>query len=180
MRDGTDPRRQRPRPRSLRCTYGVVAAQRAPNEQNGPTPHVPNLCCAVYDGSVPAWHCTDCDLGVANGAGTWRCTAGVTPASTRTRDRGTEARPEARTGPSPLYHPQWQATTRSPGNLRRHHRQPPQRPADGQQRAALRREGDWNTKKGPRGLISPSRRMFSTAPVGSYPLVLPRDTGSPL
>ena len=42
------------------------------------------------------------------------------------------------------------------------------RPAAGRQRAALRREGDGTRS---RGLISPSRRMFSTAPVGVYPLV---------
>ena len=36
----------------------------------------------------------------------------------------------------------------------------PPRPADGQQRAALTRS---------RGLISPSHRVFSTAPTGSYP-----------
>ena len=40
---------------------------------------------------------------------------------------------------------------------------PPRRPADGQQRAALRREGDGTQS---RGLISPSRHMFSTAPAG--------------
>ena len=33
---------------------------------------------------VPALHFTDCEDGVANGAGPWRCTAGVTLASTRT------------------------------------------------------------------------------------------------
>ena len=38
---------------------------------------------------------------------------------------------------------------------------PPRRPADGQQRAALRREGDGTRS---RGLINPCRRMFSTAP----------------
>ena len=32
---------------------------------------------------------------IANGAGPWRCTAGVTPASTRTRDRRTEAQQTA-------------------------------------------------------------------------------------
>ena len=41
---------------------------------------------------------------------------------------------------------------------------PPQRPADGQQRAALR-ERVTGHQEGSRGLISPSRRMFSTAPV---------------
>ena len=37
----------------------------------------------------------------ANGAGPRRCTAGVTPASVRTRDRKTQAQ---RTPPGPLYH----------------------------------------------------------------------------
>ena len=84
----------------------------------------------------------------------------MTPASTRTRDRWTEAR----TGPGHLC----------PRNGRRPHTfqgtcddtasWPPQRPADGQQRAALR-ERVTGHQEGSRGLISPSRRMFSTAPV---------------
>ena len=88
----------------------------------------------------------------------------MTPASTRTRDRWTEAR----TGPGPLY----------PRNGRRPHAVqgtcddtaswPPQRPADGQQRAALR-ERVTGHQEGSRGLINPSRRMFSTAPVRGYP-----------
>ena len=41
---------------------------------------------------------TGCARLAANGAGPRRCTAGVTPASVRTRDRRTEAR----TGPGPL------------------------------------------------------------------------------
>ena len=41
---------------------------------------------------------TGCAGLAANGAGPRRCTAGVTPASVRTRDRRTEAR----TGPGPL------------------------------------------------------------------------------
>ena len=71
----------------------------APNGTNRPTTHVPQpllhlvrrlrASLALY-----GWLC-----GVANGAGPWRCTAGVTPASTRTRD----SRTEARTGPGPLY-----------------------------------------------------------------------------
>ena len=84
----------------------------------------------------------------------------MTPASTRTRD----SRTEARTGPGPLY----------PRNGKRPHTiqrvcddtasWPPRRPADGQQRAALR-ERVTGHQEGSRGLISPSRRMFSTAPV---------------
>ena len=90
----------------------------------------------------------------------WRCTAGVTPASTRTRDRWTEAR----TGSVPLN-----------GTCDDTASWPPQRPADGQQRAALRREGDGTR---PRGLIIPSRRKFSTAPAERLiPLVSTRDIG---
>ena len=84
----------------------------------------------------------------------------MTPASTRTRD----SRTEARTGPGPLY----------PRNGKRPHTiqrtcddtasWPPRRPADGQQRAALR-ERVTGHQEGSRGLISPSRRMYSTAPV---------------
>ena len=76
----------------------------------------------------------------------------MTPASTRTRDRWTEAR----TGPGPLC----------PRNGRRPHtiqgtcddtaNWPPQRPADGQQRAALR-ERVTGHQEGSRGLTSPSR-----------------------
>ena len=95
----------------------------------------------------------------------------MTPASTRTRDRWTEAR----TGPGPLC----------PRNGRRPHTiqgtcddtasWPPRRPADGQQWAALRREFDGTRSL---GLISPSRRMFSTAPArGLIPLVPTRDIG---
>ena len=56
--------------------------------------------------------------------------------------------------------------------MRRHLRWPLRRPADGQQRAH-RREGDGTRS---RGLISSSRRIFSTALVGSYPLVPTRFT----
>ena len=69
----------------------------------------------------------------------------MTPASTRTPDRWTEAR----TGPGPLY----------PRNGKRPHTiqrtcddtatWPPRRPADGQQRAALRREGDGTPRRFP-------------------------------
>ena len=47
---------------------------------------------------------TGCARLVANGAGPRRCTAGVTPASVRTRDRRTEARTP----------PQWQTTSGLP------------------------------------------------------------------
>ena len=87
----------------------------------------------------------------------------MTRASPRTRCRWTEAR----TGPGPLY----------PRNGKRPHTVQrtcddtaswlPQRPADGQQWAALRREGDGTRS---RGLISPSRRTFSTAPAGGLSL----------
>ena len=55
--------------------------------------------CCRYDAHVPHRHFTDCQDGAANGAGPLECTAGVTPASTRSWDRTTEAR----TGPGPLY-----------------------------------------------------------------------------
>ena len=44
-----------------------------------------NLCCSGYAVYVPSWHVTDSDVPLL----TERCTAGVTPASTRTRDRVT-------------------------------------------------------------------------------------------
>ena len=84
----------------------------------------------------------------------------MTPASTRTRDRWTEAR----TGPGPLYPrngkrpPTIQRTCDDTANW------PPRRPADGQQRAALR-ERVTGHQEGSRGLISPSRCMYSTAPL---------------
>ena len=90
----------------------------------------------------------------------------VTPASTRTQRREQALVPYAPAMASDHTH--------YPENFRRHLRWPPRRPADGQQRTTLRREGDrmrsW-------GLISPSRRTFSTAPAGAYPLVLTRGIG---
>ena len=95
----------------------------------------------------------------------------MTPASTRTGDR-TEARQTALVLCT--------SAMASDHTLSREHaptRWPPRRPADGQQRAALRRGSDGTRS---RGLSSPSRRMFSTAPAGvSFPLVPARDTGSP-
>ena len=105
-----------------------------------------NLCCTWDDAYVPLGHFTDCQDGAANGAGPWRCTAGVTPASVRTRDRRTEAR----TGPGPLC----PRNGKRPPTIQRTcddtARWPPRRPADGQQRAAGHREGS-------QGLTSPSR-----------------------
>ena len=84
----------------------------------------------------------------------------MTPASTRTRD----SRTEAQTGPGPLY----TRNGKRPHTIQRTCDDtaswPPRRPADGQQRAALR-ERVTGHQEGPRGLISPSRRMCSTAPV---------------
>ena len=39
-----------------------------------------SLCCTGYAAYVPLRHLTDCQDGVANGAGPSECTAGVTPA----------------------------------------------------------------------------------------------------
>ena len=46
----------------------------------------------------------------ASGAGPRRCTAGVAPASVRNWDRRTNAR----SGPGPVYTPQWQTTSELP------------------------------------------------------------------
>ena len=93
----------------------------------------------------------------------------MTPASTRTRDRGANR-------PRSSVPPQWQATTHYPENMGRHLRWPPRRPADGQQRAALR-ERVTGHQEGSRGLIIPSLRMLSTAPAGGLiPLVPARVT----
>ena len=92
-------------------------------------------------------------MGTARSASTYQ-----TLLRARTWDRTTEAR----TGPGELYPrngkrpPTIQRTCDDTASW------PPRRPADGQQRAALRREGDGTRSQ---GLISPSRRMFSTAPV---------------
>ena len=82
----------------------------------------------------------------------------MTPASTRTRDRWTEAR----TGPGPLYTRNGRRPHTIQGTCDDTASWPPRRPADDQQWVALRREGDGTRS---RGLISSSRRMFSTAPV---------------
>ena len=82
---------------------------------------------------VPVWHFYGKWCGVANGAGPWRCTAGVTPASTRTRDRWTEAR----TGPAPLCPRNGKRPHTFQGTCDDTASWPPRRPADGQQRAAL-------------------------------------------
>ena len=105
----------------------------------------------------------------ANGAGPRRRTAGVTPASVRTRDRKTEAR----TGPCPLY-TQWQITSELPRCDTTTTLWPPtRRPADGQQRAASRKRGH---QEGSRGLTSPSRRahLRRYCTVGAIRRCLPR------
>ena len=58
-------------------TYGVVAARRPPMWENNQHRMYRNLCCSGYDAYVPARHFTDCEDGVANGAGPWSSTAGV-------------------------------------------------------------------------------------------------------
>ena len=69
----------------------------------------------------------------------------MTPASTRTRD----SRTEARTGPGPLY----TRNGKRPHTIQRTCDDtatwPPRRPADGQQRAALRRGGDGTPRRVP-------------------------------
>ena len=83
----------------------------------------------------------------------------MTPASTRTWDRWTEAR----TGPGPLCPRNGRRPRTIQGTCDDTASWPPRRPADGQQRAALR-ERVTGHQEGSRGLINPSRRMFSTAP----------------
>ena len=73
--------------RGRRCTA-------AANAQNRQTPHV--LQPLLHSARRLRIVCS-----VVNRARPWRCTAGVTPASTRTRDRWTEARTDCH---SPLYH----------------------------------------------------------------------------
>ena len=68
----------------------------------------------------------------------------MTPASTRTRDRWTEAR----TGPGPLYTRNGRRPHTIQGTCDDTANWPPRRPADGQQRAALPREGDGTQSRG--------------------------------
>ena len=65
----------------------------AADGQELPTPHA--LLHSVRNGYVPARHLTDFEDDVAAGAGPRIGTAGVTPASVRTRSRRTEARQTA-------------------------------------------------------------------------------------
>ena len=81
----------------------------------------------------------------------------MTPASTRTRDRWTEAR----TGPCPLCPRSGKRPPTIQGTCDDTASWSPRSPADGLQRAALREESDGTRS---RGLIRPSRR--STAPAG--------------
>ena len=129
-------------------------------DDNRPTLHVPQPLLHLvrpptcHSGTLRIVRC------VANGAGPSECTAGVTPAPSENLGQTTEAR----TGPGPLYPrngkrpPTIQRTCDDTATW------PPRRPADGQQRAALR-ERVTGHQEGSRGLINPSRRMFSTAPV---------------
>ena len=99
----TDPRGHGPKAPDLHCTYGVVAARRLPMGEV--FQHLLH-CTHRY---VPAWHFTDCEDGDANGADPRRCTAGVTAASVRTRDRRTEVRqtaPDLYTPAMAIDHPQ--------------------------------------------------------------------------
>ena len=130
----------------------------APNAQNRPTRAYRDLCCTWYAGYVPVWHFMDGDVALPTeqARGGVR-TAGVTPATTRTRDRRTEARQTALvlcTSAMASDHP----------HSREHastHPLAPRSPADGQQGDGPPREGDGTMSW---GLISPSRRMFSTVP----------------
>ena len=144
-------------------TYGGRRCTAAPNVSTTANPRTyRSLCCTLYDAYVPAWHITDGDDGAANGAGPSECTAGVTPAPSENLGTGRLRREQA---PVPC----------TPRNGRRPHTiqgtcddtasWPPRRPADGQQRAGPQRERVTGHQEGSRGLIIPSRRMFSTAPV---------------
>ena len=141
----------------------------APNARNRPTTHVPQPLLHLVRRLRASLASYGLRCGVANGAGPWRCAAGATLPP---RGPGTGGLRRDRL-PRSAVPPQWQATTRNRGNFRRHLRWLPRSPADGQQRAALRREGDGTRSP---GLISRSRRMFSAAPAGSYPLVPARFT----
>ena len=125
----------------------VVAARQPPTLPNSPQLTYRNLCCTWYADYVPALQ-------------------GVIPASTKTRghmDCGANRprSPVPRNGKRPHT---IQGTCDDTASWL------PRRPADGQQRAALRRGGD-GTKS--RGLISPSRRTFSTAPEGGLIHLVP-------
>ena len=87
--------------RGRRCTA-------APDEQERPTPHVPQplLHCVRRLRASQALHGLWC--GVANGAGPWGCTAGVTLASPRGPRTGGLRRDRR---PWSSVPPQWQATT---------------------------------------------------------------------
>ena len=61
-------------------TYGVVAARWPP--MRGTDQHR-----SVYVDYVPAWHFTDGDVALQTEQARGRCTAGATPAPTRTWDR---------------------------------------------------------------------------------------------
>ena len=125
---------------------------------NRPTQHVPQPLLPVQAVYVPVWHFTDCQDGVANGAGPSECTAGVTDPCSE-REPGTR-RLRREQAPVPCTPAMANDHTLSRELATTHLHWSPRRPADSQQRAALRRGGDGTRS---RGLINPSRRMFSTA-----------------
>ena len=106
-----------------------------------------SLCCTWYDAYVPAWHFTDGDVALLTEQARGPGTVGLRR----------EQAPVLCT-PAMANDHTIQRTCDDTASW------PPRRPADGQQRAALRervtghQEGSW-------GLISLSRRMYSTAPV---------------
>ena len=118
--------------------HSAVRTGSSPNARNRPTTHVPQTLLHLVRRLHASLAPTDREDGVADGAGPWRCSAGVTTASTRTWDRRTEARQTAPVLCAPAMasnHPRFRELAMTP-------LLPPQRPADGQQRAALRRVGD--------------------------------------
>ena len=67
-------------PDPVHCYLRGRPCTAAPTALNLPTPHVPQPLLHWYAAYVPAGHLTDCQDGVADGAGPSECTAGVTPA----------------------------------------------------------------------------------------------------
>ena len=96
----------------------------------------------------------------------------MTPASTRTRDRWAEAR----TGPGHLCPRNGKRPHTFQGTCDDTASWPPQRPADGQQRAALRREGDGTPRRVPRSDQPQSSHVLYGASEGFILLVPARFT----
>ena len=138
-------------------TYGVVAARRPPLLTNSQQRTFRNPCCTRNADHVPAWHFTDCDAALlteqARGVH-GRCD----PCSEREPGTGRLRREQALVP----VHPQWQATTHHLGNMRRHCVLAPTKTRRQPAAGGNPREGDGARSW---GLIRPSRRMFSAAPV---------------